>query len=301
MKLYKYTFKSPLAGSICCDELFVDTENRAELDAKEMAQVYNADFDLADFLKGHQEDLTEFLRDELGAFVHKLEVGDHGIFNGDLCLLAHVWTTTKLTDSQVNEVTDYISGQYSDGWGEGLEQREWRQDRISITHPYFNPYESEWDDEITYADAHFYVHPWSRNQFFIELQYCDEEEIPDPEPVVHSARCELLPTGGYSVRTVYRLNTEEEVLNGIKNSGLLYSEEFYKWVGDFGTFGPDTYLYLVVVNEGWCNKILPMLGVLFKNRYRAHLFSIDAESGAVNLNEYMAAESQDFYNDLLNK
>lgn len=301
MKLYKYTFKSPLSGSICCDELFVDTHNRAELNAEEMARLYNADPDLAEFLDDNKDDLTEHTPDYFKPLVHKVEVGDYGIFNGHLCLLAHVWTTSKMTDSKIDEVMEYISGQYSDGWGEGLEQREWREDRVEMKRPCFDPYAGEWEDDITHNYACFYVHPWSDRQYFIELQYCEEEEIPDPEPVVQSAKCELLPSGGYSVRTVYRFETEESVLKQIKNSGLLYSDEFYKWVESFGTFGQDTYLYLVVINEGWCNKVLPILGVLHKDSSRANLFSIDAESGEVNLDEYMEYESSNFYNDMMTK
>jgi hypothetical protein len=301
MKRYKYTFKSPLNGSIQCDDLFIDTRGRLELNAEAMALIYNEDDRLASFLENNAEDLTEYIREELKSIVHKLEVGDYGIFAGELCLLAHVWTTSKMTDEQVREVMSYITGQYSDGWGEGLEQREWREDKVDIETPCFDVTEADWDVKRTYAYAYFYVRPWNRDNYSIELQYFEEEDIPDPEPVVQSAKCELMPNGGYIVRTVYRLNSEEGVLNCIKNSGLLYSDEFYRWIKDFGTFGQNTHLYLVVVNEGLYNKILPMLGVLYKDASRANLFSIEAESGEINLEEYMEEESQDFYNDMLNK
>ena len=301
MKLYKYTFKSPLSGSIHCDELFVDTKNRADLDAEEMARIYNTDPDLSSFLDNNKEDLTEYIPDYFKPLVHKIEVGDYGVFNGHLCLLAHVWTIDEMTPRQLDEITEYISGQYSDGWGEGLEQREWREDRVQISQPYFDPDEGEWDDDITYAYACFYVHPWSDRQHFIELQYEEQEEIPDPEPVVQSAKCDLMENGGYRVRTVYRFKDEAQVLNSIKNSGLLYSDEFYRWVENFGTFGQNTYLYLVAVNEGWCNKILPMLGVQHKDSMREKLFIIDAESGEVNLEEYMESEFDGFFKDLMNK
>ena len=255
---------------------------------------------MSDFLEDNQEELTEYVGQEL-PFVYKMEVGDYGVFSGDLCLLAYVWTTAKLTDAQVQETIEYISGQYSDGWGEGLEQREWREDRVDIPIPYFDPEEGDWDVDEDYTYATFYVHAWNSRNFSIELQYCEEEEIPDPQPVVQSAKCELMPSGGYRVRTVYRFDTEEQVLNSIKNSGLLYSEEFYKWVEGFGTYGQNTYLYLVVINEGLFNKILPVLGVLYKDTSRANIFSIDAESGEVNLDEYVESEYTDFYKELMVK
>lgn len=303
MKLYKYTFKSPLCGSIHCDDLFIDTSNRAELDATEMAHIYNADSELSSFLDNNKEDLTEYLPDYFKSLVNKIEVGDYGVFNGELCLLAHVWATEEMTDRDIDDVQEYISGQYSDGWGEGLEQREWREDRVGISRPYFDPEEAEWDDDTEYTYATFYVHPWSDRQYSIELQYRDIEEIPDPDPVIQSAKCDLMENGGYRVRTVYRFEDEAQVLNSIKNSGLLYSDEFYKWVEDFGTFGKNKFLYLVVVNEGLYNKILPMLGV--KNTYtltdNARLFTVDAESGEVNLDEYLEDELPNFFKDLLNK
>lgn len=301
MKLYKYTFKSPLTGSIHCDSLFVDTRNRFELNATAMARLYNQDYNLSKFLDDNLEDLTQYVSPEIKGVVYKLEVGDYGVFDGQMCLLANVWTTKELTLCETDWVKEYITGQYSDGWGEGLEQREWREDRVDLPLTYFDPEEGDWDTDVDYDYACFYVHPWNSSEYFIELQYQEEVETPDPEPVVHSARCDIMPSGGYRVRTVYRLDDESQVLSHIKNSGLLYSEEFYKWVENFGTFGQNTYLYLVVVNEGWCNKILPMLGVLYRDSSRANMFSIDAESGEVNLGEYMENESEEFFKELIAK
>ena len=302
MNQYKYTFKSPLNGSIQCDEMFREDDGVMELDSLDMARLCDADPDLSTFLDRNKEDLFKYLPDHFkNKTVVKLEVGDYGIFEGHLCLLSYAWTKKELTGQEVQEIMDYLSGQFSDGWGEGLEQREWRTDPVRIPSLYFDTHEGEWEEDYESSTAYFYVSPWVSHSFYIDLVDCEIEEVEDPEPVVQSAKCELMPEGGYRVTTVYRLNSEEEVLNRIKNSGLIYSDEFYRWVSNFGTFGQNTYLYLVVVNEGWYNKILPMIGVLYKDFSRANLFSIDAESGEVNLEEYMEEESAEFYADLLNK
>lgn len=301
MKQYTYIFKSPLSGSISCDELFSDTEGVAHLDSEEMAHVYNYDPRLASFLENNQEDLTEYMHDELKSYVRKLEVGNHALLGGALYLLSYVCTDSKMTDEQAQQVMRYITGQFSDGWGEGLEQREWREDKVAIGHPVFNAVEGEWDEDTTYAYAYFNVHPWSPDQFFIELHECVEEEVDDPKPIVHSSNCRLLPDGGYAVRTVYQLNSEKDVLSCIKNSGLLYSDEFCQWLADFGTFGRDIKLYIVAVNEGLFNKFLPVLGVHYLNTDNCRLFSIDAESGELNLDEYTEEEQEQFFKDIIAK
>ena len=300
MKLYHYTFKSPLYGSIYCENLFVDTHNTFDLNPEVMARLYDRDHRLADFLEQNSEDLTNYMRHGMSAYVQKLEVGDYGIINGQMCLLAHVRTTSKMTDEQAQEVMDYISGQYSDGWGEGLEQREWREDKVYFDNPIFDENTGDWEQDEDYEWAQFYAHAWNRDCFSIELLYCEEEEVPDPEPFVHSAKCERLSEGGYRVRTVYQMINEEDVLNHIKNSGLMYSDEFYNWVKNWGTFGEESKLYLIVVNEGWCNKILPMLGVMHKDK-SCNLFGIEAETGYVQQESYLDSESQDFYKDMMDK
>lgn len=301
MRLYNYIFKSPLFGSISCDELFSDTGGRAHLDSEEMARIYNNDPRLASFLEDNQEDLTEFIHDELESYVRKLEVGNHALLGGSLYLLSYVCTDAKMTDEQAQQVMRYLTGQFSDGWGEGLEQRKWREDEVAIDRPCFNASEGEWDSDTTYADAYFYVHPWSDRQYFIELHECYEEVVPDPKPVVHSANCTLMPEGGYAVRTVYQFNDERSVLDCIKNSGMLYSEEFYKWMEQFGTFGRDIKLFIVAVNEGLFNKFLPVLGVHYLNTGNCRLFSIDAESGELNMDEYTEEEQEEFFRDIITK
>lgn len=45
-------------------------------------------------------------------------------WNGELWGVTEVQTHGTLSPSELAELTDWLSGQFSDGWGEGLEQRE---------------------------------------------------------------------------------------------------------------------------------------------------------------------------------
>jgi len=49
-------------------------------------------------------------------------------WNGELWGVTEVQTNGELSFSELAELTDWLSGQFSDGWGEGLEQREIKVD-----------------------------------------------------------------------------------------------------------------------------------------------------------------------------
>lgn len=67
-------------------------------------------------------------------------------WNGELWGVTEVQTQGALSPSELAELTDWLSGQFSDGWGEGLEQRE-----------------------INVEDGELYVSFWdSSDRFFIK-------------------------------------------------------------------------------------------------------------------------------------
>ena len=65
--------------------------------------------------------------------------------DGELCGCATVIVDEDLTERGWNDLQDYITGQYSDGWGEGFEQRDiqvkdgilnvhfWQEDHFAFT------------------------------------------------------------------------------------------------------------------------------------------------------------------------
>jgi hypothetical protein len=68
---------------------------------------------------------------------------------GDVVGLAVVRAIEELSQQGIEEIKDYLTGQYSDGWGEGFEQRpieEWREEVE------YEEYDEEENDYYTYTD-----------------------------------------------------------------------------------------------------------------------------------------------------
>ncbi len=71
---------------------------------------------LEQYLDGESE---PYLTDHVKSI--RISVEEHG---GELCGCATVVVDADLTERGWNDLQEYLSGQYSDGWGEGFEQRD---------------------------------------------------------------------------------------------------------------------------------------------------------------------------------
>ncbi len=103
------------------------------------------DRDSMDKTRGLAEYLPDELRQKVWSLFPSIEVMD----DGQIYCLGKMELTSKLRSEEMAELKDYWSGQLSDGWGEGFEQRE-----IKVKH-----------EEL-------YVVPWSsdKNEFFIDTK-----------------------------------------------------------------------------------------------------------------------------------
>ena len=106
-----------------------------------------ADFDGALMQYYHEDDSV---RSKVVSAVPSVEI--HG---NKLCGCLNVELREPLNEGEKAVLCDYISGQYSDGWGEGFEQREIRVD-----------------------DGTLAVHFWQEDGFKMTLSF---EKIPKPE------------------------------------------------------------------------------------------------------------------------
>ena len=72
--------------------------------------------------------------------------------NGELVGVLTCQITEPLTDSEMAEFQDWWSGQASDGWAEGFEQREIKTDAFGTIYvSFWNPSDS-WQIEVEMSD-----------------------------------------------------------------------------------------------------------------------------------------------------
>lgn len=90
--------------------------------------------------------LAVYLDDDLSRKVYSIHPSVEE-WNGELWGVTEVQTYGDLSPSELLELTDWLSGQFSDGWGEGLEQKEIRVDDGEL-------YISFWD-----SSDRFFIQP----------------------------------------------------------------------------------------------------------------------------------------------
>ncbi|WP_300253403.1 hypothetical protein [uncultured Subdoligranulum sp.] len=121
------TFKlySPLTAEFSPDgSEFWQEDELVELSGYELSDYAAA---ITEQIEREGDHLEQYLDDEndpyLAAHVRsiRISVEEHG---GELCGCATVVVDEDLTERGWNDLQEYLSGQYSDGWGEGFEQRD---------------------------------------------------------------------------------------------------------------------------------------------------------------------------------
>ena len=142
------TFKlySPLTAELLpVDSEFCQEDGLVELRGHELSAYAAA---ISEQIEREGDHLEQYLDGEkepyLAAHVKsiRLSVEEHG---GELCGCATVVVDADLTERGWNDLQEYLSGQYSDGWGAGFEQRDievedgnlnvhfWQPERFAFT------------------------------------------------------------------------------------------------------------------------------------------------------------------------
>lgn len=177
MKLMKYTFDTPLFGSIECEELLSDTDGRIDLSPQQMCRLYDRDSELAEFLESCVEDLAFCVPEQFKDTVLRAEFGDFDLHGGMMWLQTHIWVTAHLTQSGIEEIQEWISGQMSDGWGEGVEQCEWMTTTVSKPTVYFDEWTLDFEESEELCEVSYCAHPWNADEFYISLVDVEEVEV----------------------------------------------------------------------------------------------------------------------------
>ena len=181
MKTTHFRFRTPCYGRIYGDSVFEGTpydDEGQEISAIAMANLYESHPELSEFLERNKEEMTQYIDSENKPLedVVRLELGDYGVFDGRFCLVHHVWIKgqpDEISEEELLAVEEYIMGQLSDGWGEGLEQREWMNHDVEWSHPYFDEYSADFEEEYFRDTVSYYLAPWNPK---MEITQLDSEE-----------------------------------------------------------------------------------------------------------------------------
>lgn len=141
---------SPLFPHIYRKNEWGDYENEPEdLNASDILEYEDAILALIQKEKLSSEGergLAVYLDDDLSRKVYRINPSVEE-WNGELRGVTEVQTHGTLPPSELAELTEWLSSQFSDGWGEGLEQREIKVEDGEL-------YVSFWD-----SSGHFFIKP----------------------------------------------------------------------------------------------------------------------------------------------
>lgn len=195
MKAKKWTVVSPVTVSISADTPFFldeccgEEQESFDLDMSQSANLVNSSDSLSSFLADmEKEDLREHYEEDRN--IYKIVFGDSRITEDcdRIIALTYVYTSPELQELP-RSVLDFISGQLSDGWGEGKEQEE-----VKLCTYYRNTQnfsiesgEMEEEEEGPYS-VYAYVHFWQPDNFYLNVEELPEyADILDEKEILRNA------------------------------------------------------------------------------------------------------------------
>lgn len=303
MKCTKYTYISPLHGTVVCGDIITDDDGRIDFGPDTVFELYHKANSIESYLSERQEDLVECVPDNLKGLVVRALFGRYTIKMDCMYLATEIFTKRTLTSEEGTLLEEWITGQLSDGWGEGFEQNEVLEERVQIETVEFDTNTCGFEPDSYTTEAYYYLHPWCHEDWELELHSTEEVELDIfcEEPIIHSSYCRIQDDGSYKIRTVYKVPNKHTAMTFIKNSGHLYSDELIRLIDEQGCLGPEVTIYVVYQNEGILCKFLPIIGLVNEDTYFARLFEIDMESGEIDMQEFADGKFEEFYEKLLTK
>lgn len=303
MKCIKLTYISPLHGSVQCEDLIEENYGRIDFGSEGVYALYNRNYCVEEMLTSCIEDLVDHIPHKLKEVVIKAVFGKYNTIDGSVFLATEIYVKRQLDAEEGTLLEEWITGQLSDGWGEGVEQNAVFEEIITVNTRSFNEDECVFEEDCYNTTAFYYIHPWCCEDWSLELGGNEEVELDIycPEPIVHSSFCTMNDDRTYTVRTVYQVEDKYSAIQFIKNSGHLYSDELIRLIDEQGCLGPRVYCYVVYQNAGMFPQFLSIVGFLNPDTDTARLFEIDNESGAIDFQDFKDGQHKEFYKMLLNK
>lgn len=195
MKAKKWTVVSPVTVSIsAATPFFLDggcggEQESFDLDMSQSANLVNSSDSLSSFLADmEKEDLREHYEEDKN--IYKIVFGDSRITEDcdRIIALTYVYTSPELQELP-RSVLDFISGQLSDGWGEGKEQEEVKLCTYYRNNQNFSieSGEMEEEEEGPYS-VYAYVHFWQPDNFYLNVEELPEyADILDEKEILRNA------------------------------------------------------------------------------------------------------------------
>lgn len=187
MKQYRYTVKGTLLGSRCYNEYTEWMSPKELVDYMEEISAL--------FTRDPEDELAQYIWDDspIHGVVTEIWVGIKNI-NGALYSWTEVTANRELTKIEKDALLDYLAGQFSDGYGEGLEQREFNSYTDIDVVEEWDEEEQEYYMEEVETRVDMYLHLWQSNNF--HLEFVDAEDYEVEKPKVTKPRCKLIGEDG---------------------------------------------------------------------------------------------------------
>ena len=163
MGQYKYYIKGTLKGSRGYDNHTEDVESYELLEyVDEIRSILKTD---------EYDELAQYIHEDSILYGTVTEIWvDVKVINKDLYSWTEVTTTLKLTETEQEALLEYLSGQFSDGYGEGLEQHEFYSYTETETSEEYDEEEDEYYEDEYDVRVDMYLHLWhSGDTFRLEL------------------------------------------------------------------------------------------------------------------------------------
>lgn len=152
--------------------------------------------EIKEFIEDEKEELAQYIDDRyscLYGVVTEIYAGVK-LMDGQMFSLTEVTTTRELSDEEKSALLEYLIGQFSDGWGEGVEQREFTEVTEYETEEYYDEDEEEVVTDEFPVQTYLYLHFWQPKGFnlrFVELDEVNEAPTKPTKP-----RCKLIGEDG---------------------------------------------------------------------------------------------------------
>lgn len=175
----KYYIKGTLKGSQSY-ETFTD-----DITAAGLTQWSD---EIEKFMKDETVELAQYIDDRYSCIqgvVTEIYTGVK-LMHGQMCSLTEVTATRELSEDEKDALCQYLTGQFSDGWGEGVEQREFATETVTEEEECYDEDEDECYTEEYDVQTPLYLHFWQPNGFkleFVELDEINETPAKPTKPV----------------------------------------------------------------------------------------------------------------------